>query len=92
VNHQDLIDFFAIGTKVLNEQTIIQKEGNLVKPDRMVLNSKNEIYLLDYKTGSHLPKYQLQLVNYQKAIESMGFKVAKKSLIYIGAGIEIVNL
>jgi ATP-dependent exoDNAse (exonuclease V) beta subunit len=92
VNHHDLIDFFAAGTKVLNEQTIIQKEGNLVKPDRMVLNSNNEIYLLDYKTGSHLPKYKAQLENYQNAIESMGFKVAKKSLIYIGEGIEIVNL
>jgi ATP-dependent exoDNAse (exonuclease V) beta subunit len=92
VNHHDLIDFFSEGTKVLNEQTIIQKEGNLVKPDRMVLNSNNEIYLLDYKTGSHLPKYQAQLENYQNAIESMGFKVAKKALIYIGEEIEIVNL
>lgn len=92
VNHDDLIDFFADGTKVLNEQTIIQKEGNLVKPDRMVLNANNEIYLLDYKTGSHLPKYKAQLENYQSAIESMGFKVAKKSLIYIGEGIQIVNL
>ena len=92
VNHHDLEDFFSAGTKVLNEQTIIQKEGNLVKPDRMVLNSSNEIYLLDYKTGSHLPKYQVQLENYQKAIEDMGYKVVKKSLIYIGEGIEIVNL
>lgn len=92
VNHHDLEDFFSAGMKVLNEQTIIQKEGNLVKPDRMVLNSSNEIYLLDYKTGSHLPKYQVQLENYQKAIEDMGFKVIKKSLIYIGEGIEIVNL
>ena len=92
VNHHDLEDFFSVGTKILNEQTIIQKEGNLVKPDRMVLNSSNEIYLLDYKTGSHLPKYQVQLENYQKAIEDMGYKVVKKSLIYIGEGIEIVNL
>jgi ATP-dependent exoDNAse (exonuclease V) beta subunit len=92
VNHHDLADFYLAGTKVLNEQTIIQKEGNLVKPDRMVLNSSNEIYLLDYKTGSHLPKYQVQLENYQKAIEDMGYKVVKKSLIYIGEGIEIVNL
>ncbi|MFZ4106387.1 UvrD-helicase domain-containing protein [Flavobacterium sp.] len=92
VNHHDLTDFYSAGTKILNEQTIIQKEGNLVKPDRMVLNSSNEIYLLDYKTGSHLPKYQLQLENYQKAIEDMGYKVVKKSLVYIGEGIEIVNL
>ena len=92
VNHQDLTDYFSKNGKVLNEQTIIQKEGNLVKPDRMVLNSNNEIFLLDYKTGSHLPKYKLQLENYQTAIESMGFKVVKKALIYIGESVEIVNL
>ena len=92
VNHSDLVDYFSNNTKVLNEQTIIQKEGNLVKPDRMVLNSSNEIYLLDYKTGSHLPKYKQQLENYQSAIESMGFKVVKKALVYVGEGIEIVNL
>ena len=92
VSHNDLSNFFALGTKVLNEQTIIQKEGNLVKPDRMVLHNENEIYLLDYKTGSHLPKYQQQLEQYQKAIEDMGYKVLKKTLVYIGEGIEIVNL
>ena len=92
VNHYDLIDFYAQGNKVLNEQTIIQKEGNMVKPDRMVLNANNEIYLLDYKTGSHLPKYKVQLDQYQNAIEAMGFKVVKKSLVYIGEEIDVVNL
>ena len=58
----------------------------------MVLTKLNEIYLLDYKTGSHQTKYQLQLENYQKAIEKMGFKVTKKALVYIGDTLEIVNL
>ncbi|QBZ96991.1 UvrD-helicase domain-containing protein [Flavobacterium sangjuense] len=92
VNHQDLQLYFSNEHKILNEKTIIQKEGNLVKPDRMVLNKQNEIYLLDYKTGSHQTKYQLQLENYQSAIEKMGFKVTKKALVYIGETLEIVNL
>jgi ATP-dependent exoDNAse (exonuclease V) beta subunit len=92
VNHQDLSLFFSNEHKILNEKTIIQKEGNLVKPDRMVLTKLNEIYLLDYKTGTHQTKYQLQLENYQKAIEKMGFKVTKKALVYIGDTLEIVNL
>ena len=92
VNHQDLSLFFSNEHKILNEKTIIQKEGNLVIPDRMVLTKLNEIYLLDYKTGSHQTKYQLQLENYQKAIEKMGFKVTKKALVYIGDTLEIVNL
>ena len=84
--------FFSNEHKILNEKTIIQKEGSLVIPDRMVLTKLNEIYLLDYKTGSHQTKYQLQLENYQKAIEKMGFKVTKKALVYIGDTLEIVNL
>jgi ATP-dependent exoDNAse (exonuclease V) beta subunit len=92
VNHSDLQSYFAMGNKILNEKTIIQKEGNLVKPDRMVLNANQEIYLLDYKTGAHQAKYTAQLENYQNAIEKMGFKVTKKALVYIGESLEIVNL
>ncbi|MFN3752639.1 UvrD-helicase domain-containing protein [Flavobacterium sp.] len=92
IHHPDLIHYFAIGNKILNEKTIIQKEGSLVKPDRMVINNNNEIYLLDYKTGAHQTKYTTQLENYQNAIEKMGFKVTKKALVYIGESLEIVNL
>ena len=63
-----------------------------MKPDRMVVTTLNEVYLLDYKTGAYHIKHQLQLENYQKAIEDMGYKVSKKALIYIGQTIEVVNL
>ncbi len=92
VNHTELSTCFIEGNEVLNEQTIIQKQGKTIKPDRMVLTKDKEVYLLDYKTGFHNPKYQLQLETYQNAIELMGFKVVKKSLIYIGEQINVVNL
>jgi ATP-dependent exoDNAse (exonuclease V) beta subunit len=92
VNHLELENYFAEGNEILNEQTIIQKEGKTIKPDRMVLAKNNEVFLLDYKTGNHNPKYQMQLENYQTAIEKMGYKVTKKALIYIGEDIKVVNL
>ena len=92
VNHSELSICFEEGNEVLNEQTIIQKEGKIIKPDRMVLTKNKDVFLLDYKTGLHNPKYQLQLENYQNAIELMGYKVVKKSLIYIGEQINVVNL
>ncbi|RZK09717.1 MAG: ATP-dependent helicase [Flavobacterium sp.] len=92
VNHDELEIYFSEGNRILNEQTIIQKEGQIVKPDRMVLTNNNEVLLLDYKTGVHNPKYQMQLENYQSAIEKIGYKVSKKALIYIGETINIVNL
>ena len=92
VNHNELKICFEDGNQVMNEQTIIQKEGNTIKPDRMVVTKNNEVLLLDYKTGAHNSKYQKQLENYQKAIELIGYKVIKKALIYIGKEIEVVNL
>ena len=92
VNHSELSICFEEGNQVLNEQTIIQKEGKTIKPDRMVLTKNKEVYLLDYKTGLHHTKHQLQLENYQNAIELMGYKVLKKLLIYIGEEINVINL
>lgn len=92
VNHRELEICFAEGNEVLNEQTIIRKEGKTIKPDRMVLTKNKEVLLLDYKTGTHNVKYQQQLENYQTAIELMGYKVTKKALIYIGKEIDVVNL
>jgi ATP-dependent exoDNAse (exonuclease V) beta subunit len=91
INHPELEAYFSPRNTVLNEKTIIQKEGGLVKPDRMVIHNR-ELYLLDYKTGAHQSKYTTQLENYQNAIEEMGFKVTKKALVYIGETLEIVNL
>jgi ATP-dependent exoDNAse (exonuclease V) beta subunit len=92
VNHSELESYFSEGNQILNEQTIIQKQGKTIKPDRMAINKDNEVFLLDYKTGTHNPKYQAQLENYQHAIELMGYKVVKKALVYIGSAIDVVHL
>ena len=92
VNNKELESYFSHGNEILNEQAIIQKEGKTIKPDRMVLTKNKEVYLLDYKTGTHNQKHQLQLENYQNAIIKMGLKVTKKALVYIGEEINVVNL
>ncbi|NGY36472.1 UvrD-helicase domain-containing protein [Flavobacterium sp. XN-5] len=92
VNHEALESFFSEKHTVLNEQTIIQKEGKTIKPDRMVVTKDKEVFLLDYKTGVHNAKYQKQIEDYHSAIELMGYKVVKKALIYIGKEIDVVDL
>ena len=92
VNHEELALFFAEGNEVLNEQTIIQKEGSIIKPDRMVISENKHVFLLDYKTGVHNSKYLRQLEGYQNAIELMGFSVQKKCLVYISEKVEVVQL
>lgn len=92
VNHPELSICFDGNHTVLNEQTIVQKEGRILKPDRVVFLENKEAYLLDYKTGAINAKYQKQIQEYQDAIEDLGYKVLKKALVYIGEEIEVVNL
>ena len=92
VNHPELNVCFDGNHTVLNEQTIVQKEGRILKPDRIVFLENKEAYLLDYKTGASNAKYRQQIQEYQDAIEDLGYTVLKKALVYIGAEIEVVNL
>ncbi len=92
VNHAELENCFSDDVIVFNERTIIQKEGKTIKPDRMVIFENKNVHLIDYKTGLHENKHKIQLENYQSAIEKMGYKVTKKSLVYIGEKIQILNL
>ncbi|QYJ68862.1 UvrD-helicase domain-containing protein [Flavobacterium litorale] len=91
INHPELQAFFAPDATVFNEQSIIGLGMPTIKPDRVVVNN-NKAYLLDYKTGTHLPKHEKQLQQYQEALQQMGLQVAKKTLVYIGAKINVVNL
>ncbi len=92
VHHPELISFFDVKNLVLNEQTIIQKQAAVIKPDRMVLGANKTVYLLDYKTGLHENKHKIQLENYQFAIEKMGFTVVEKALVYIGEDIKVMKI
>jgi ATP-dependent exoDNAse (exonuclease V) beta subunit len=92
VGHPELEHYFSEENQVLNEQAIVQKDRGTIKPDRMVITQNKQVLLLDYKTGQHQSKHQHQLENYGQAIESMGFNVAKKALVYIGEAVKIINL
>jgi len=92
VNHPELNICFDGKNNILNEQTIVQKEGKILKPDRIVLTQNKEAYLLDYKTGAINSKYTQQIQEYQDAIEDLGYKVLKRALVYIGTEIDVVNL
>lgn len=91
VNHEELSLFFQSDAKIFNEQNIIKKDTKNSKPDRVTIKG-NKAYLLDYKTGEKHKKHQVQLQEYQLALEEMKYEVAKKALIYIGDAIEVVTL
>lgn len=89
VNHSQLHSYFNSDCTIYNEQDIITQKGHLLRPDRIVINSKNEAVIIDYKTGLTNSKHQEQLYDYQLVLEDMNFKVIKKILIYINDEITI---
>lgn len=90
VGHPELQDHFNPTARVLNEQAIITGSG-ILKPDRVTIID-NTAYLLDYKTGARDAKHVAQLEDYARAIGDIGYVVAKKSLVYLGADVNVINL
>ncbi|MCL9805997.1 UvrD-helicase domain-containing protein [Flavobacterium amniphilum] len=91
VGHPELVDFFSAENKVFNERSILKKNVKMMIPDRVAIKG-NEVYLLDYKTGMHQEKYVRQITEYEAVLEEMGLNVVKKTLLYIGEKLEVVNL
>jgi len=89
IEHPKLKPFYSKQYKIYNERDIIGKNNKIVRPDRLVINNKNQATIIDYKTGLSNPKYKEQLQDYQDVIESMNYKVVNKILIYINNDIKV---
>ncbi|WP_299333137.1 exodeoxyribonuclease V subunit beta [uncultured Psychroserpens sp.] len=89
LKHEQLTYLFDSKLTIYNEKDIISKDGKLLRPDRIVINSKNQAIIVDYKTGLQDSKHREQLFDYQYVLEDMNFEVTKKILIYINDDIVI---
>ncbi|GAA3593377.1 UvrD-helicase domain-containing protein [Flavivirga amylovorans] len=89
VEHPKLENYYSSDYNIHNERDIITKEGIILRPDRLALNSKNEAVIIDYKTGIEDKKHWQQLQSYQDVLEDMQITVTNKILIYINKDIKI---
>ena len=89
VNHPKLSEYYSLEHLIYNEKDIITKEGVVLRPDRIVINSNNEATIIDYKTGIEDKKHEQQLQLYQDVLKEMKIKVKKKILVYIDLSIKV---
>lgn len=89
VEHPQLLDYFDSSNTIYNERDIITRNNTVLRPDRLVINEKNQAVIIDYKTGLHDHKYIQQLEKYKDALTDMGFEVLNKVLVYVNDQIEI---
>ncbi len=91
IEHSELSGFFNGMDKVYNERNIITKDGLVLRPDRINVNSENAAFIIDYKTGGSNRFHNEQLIDYKIALEEMGFSVVEKMLIYSSEDEIVIN-
>ncbi len=91
IKHSELAGFFNGNDRVYNERNIITKDGLVLRPDRININSNNAATIIDYKTGSSNRYHNEQLLDYKIALEEMGFSVVEKMLIYSNEDEIVIN-
>ncbi|WP_222982317.1 UvrD-helicase domain-containing protein [Flagellimonas meishanensis] len=82
VTHPHLKAYYSAGVQILNEREILTRTGVSLRPDRITI-SRNRATIIDYKTGSPIPKHKAQLIHYKEVIEEMDFEIENAIIVYI---------
>tara|TARA_B100001142_G_scaffold32399_1_gene28742 strand:- start:595 stop:1257 length:663 start_codon:yes stop_codon:yes gene_type:complete len=91
LDHKKLSDYYNPHLKSYNEKDIILKNSDPIRADRIVFTSKNEICIIDYKTGKLKKEDYDQLSNYEVVLSSMGYKVRDKIIINTANKLEVIK-
>ena len=92
INHPKLNLYFKNDFKIYNERDIITSSGQLLRPDRLNINSKKEAIIIDYKTGDAKESHANQLYTYEAVLNEMNLNVTHKLLVYINDTIEVLEV
>jgi ATP-dependent exoDNAse (exonuclease V) beta subunit len=92
INHPELAKYYLKDFITYNEREIVDVDNQVIIPDRLVFNDKNEVTIIDYKTGNKSKEHHQQLLKYERVLKSMNFQVDKKILIYIKDKIDVVEV
>lgn len=82
IQETEFAPYFKNDLSVLNETSIISTDGTLLRPDRVIFG-EDEVVVIDYKTGTPLPKHQEQIDLYCTKLKQMGYPKVVGKLIYL---------
>ncbi len=94
LNHPLLSEYFTDKYKILNERALLIPSENIFhikRPDKILIQGIQSI-ILDYKTGEKHAKHIRQINNYAEILETSGYEIQKKYLVYINHDIQVVQV
>ena len=65
------------------ERDIVDTDGTIYRPDRVIIQANNVVTLIDYKTGKERKEHEIQIKKYESILLKMGYKKIYKFLIYL---------
>ncbi|MDD3877276.1 MAG: UvrD-helicase domain-containing protein [Bacteroidales bacterium] len=91
----ELKNCFEKNTRFYNEKELLDMDGHIYRPDRMVFFNNNSI-IIDYKTGKPEEKHKEQIRKYADILHRTGVDNITNFLVYIdahdGKEIEIIEV
>lgn len=81
MNHPELKPYFKVGLIVKNETDIVLANGDLLRPDRVVIDG-NTACVIDFKTGMRKAEHDTQIIAYKSKLIDMGYQDVKSLLVY----------
>lgn len=82
LNHPELKAIFDNSTESIIEKNIIDADGKLHRPDRILIDGEG-VTILDYKfTLEQSDRHIEQILNYKELLSQMGFQKVKTYLFY----------
>ena len=76
------LHWFDSGNTVYNELSIINTDGEVERPDRVIIRG-GETIVVDYKFGEERKGYRWQVGRYMKLLRQMGYSRVKGYLWYV---------
>ena len=70
---------------VLNERELIDTDGSVSRPDRVVFAGE-AVWVIDYKFGAHDSRYVRQIRRYADILRRMGYQDVRSALWYVQSG------
>lgn len=76
-------EWFSPELKTLNEVAIIDSIGNTNRPDRVLVDEKGRVTVIDFKFGEEDEKYSGQLRRYMRLFREMGYGEVSGYIWYV---------
>jgi len=92
IEHPKIKLYYNNDHKVYNERDIVTPSRELHRPDRININQKNEVTIIDYKTGDQMASHKSQLNTYASVLKTMSYDITYKFLVYINETVEVIEV